>query len=503
MGLMNLLKIKRRRNGKYSNPQQSHKQTTISYTVPDDQGSFIQICKKTFMDIFKVSQKRITVLINKKKMGLTTYSDQRTSHKKSKFTGDDRKMVREHILSFPRVVSHYSRAKTEKEYLSPDLNVHRMFKAYLKKHPTSHVSYKYYKGVFKKDFPKLSFHHPRVDTCHTCDRLNIESKLNNSSGRLAKQQLELHHRKVERSLEYMKTQITNSQLPGSNTSCISFDLQQVMFVPTLTHSDMFYLSQLSCYNLGIHVSDTNKAFMCMWHEGVSGRGSNQVTSCLLKILNMPGVVDKRHVQLWSDNCAGQNKNKVVLFLLIFLASHGLFDSLEYNFLVSGHSFMACDRDFALIEKRKRVTKAHVPRDLHEIVRSAKYNPPFEVIDMETAGFWDFKQAADSLLNTKVLNISKLVRIKITSDKPTIVKVKETFSEIESWREVNVLKKGLNISHVKQAVLNLLPPENKISETKKKSLTSMITYLESCENKDFYRKLLNIDNPSDSTSVSGT
>lgn len=63
------------------------------------------------------------------------------------------------------------------------------------------------------------------------------------------------------------------------------DLQQVVFVPSLTHSDMFYMSQLSCYNLGAHIGVTNEAYMCIWHEGVANRGPNEIASCLLYIVN--------------------------------------------------------------------------------------------------------------------------------------------------------------------------------------------------------------------------
>ncbi|KAJ8941649.1 hypothetical protein NQ314_010293 [Rhamnusium bicolor] len=157
----------------------------------------------------------------------------------------------------------------------------------------------------------------------------------------------------------MRKETTDSQLPGSDICCISFDLQQVLFVPKLTHSDMFYLSQLSCYNLGIHLSDTNRAFMCMWHEGVSGRGGNEIASTILKVLNS-GITEEKHLLVWSDNCAGQNKNRMVIYVLVFLVLHQVFDTIEYNFLISGHSFMCCDRDFALIEKRKRVMKAIIP-----------------------------------------------------------------------------------------------------------------------------------------------
>ncbi|CAH1114636.1 unnamed protein product [Psylliodes chrysocephalus] len=250
-----------------------------------------------------------------------------------------------------------------------------------------------------------------------------------SSSKTAKTQLELHHRKVEKSLAAIKEDTVVSQKPGSILSCITMDLQQVLFVPTLTHSDMFYLSQLSCYNFGIHLSNSNSAFMCMWNESVGGRGSNEIASCLLRVLNMR-ITDKKHITNWCDNCAGQNKNRMVLSVMIFLVSTGVFESIEQKFLVSGQSFMACDRDFALIEIRKRIIKSFVPNDLHDVVLSAKYSLPFSVVNMEELRFFYIQAGADSLINTKSLNISKAVHVRIDSKKLGNVLTKETFSDFE-------------------------------------------------------------------------
>lgn len=65
--------------------------------------------------------------------------------------------------------------------------------------------------------------------------------------------------------------------------------------------------------------------------------------------------------------------------------HSIFDSIEQKFLVCGHSFMRSDGDFSLIEKRKKVMKTFVPKDLQEIFCSDKYNPLFEVVDMQEFG----------------------------------------------------------------------------------------------------------------------
>lgn len=111
-----------------------------------------------------------------------------------------------------------------------------------------------------------------------------------------------------------------------------------MFVPTLTHSEMFYRRQLSCYNFGISIGDTLHSYMYMWDENEGGRGGNEIASCLLKVLNM-GITEKKTLIIWSDNCAEQNKNRMMVFLCLFLVAVGLFECIEQRFLVNGHSFL--------------------------------------------------------------------------------------------------------------------------------------------------------------------
>lgn len=53
----------------------------------------------------------------------------------------------------------------------------------------------------------------------------------------------------------MKNDITLSQLPGCYYTTVSMDLEQVLFLPSLTQSDMFYMSQLSCYKLCVNLVD--------------------------------------------------------------------------------------------------------------------------------------------------------------------------------------------------------------------------------------------------------
>ncbi|KAF0706418.1 Uncharacterized protein FWK35_00027980, partial [Aphis craccivora] len=154
---------------------------------------------------------------------------------------------------------------------------------------------------------------------------------------------------------------------------------------------MYYSRQLSCYNFGIHLGDNNTAFMCIWDESIASRGSSEIASCLFEVINKnDNMINRKKLILWSDNCAGQNKNKTLLVFMLFLVNMGIFDEIIQKFLVSGHSFLACDRDFAIIEKRRRVCTNFAPSDLQKMVRTAKLTNPFQVIPMDENHFFSFK-----------------------------------------------------------------------------------------------------------------
>jgi len=54
--------------------------------------------------------------------------------------------------------------------------------------------------------------------------------------------------------------------------------------------------------------------------------------------------------LFSDNCAGQNKNINVVLSLLRHIHEKRFFNITHNFLVPGHSYLPCDRQFGNIER---------------------------------------------------------------------------------------------------------------------------------------------------------
>lgn len=493
LSLIQVMPVSRRRHGTYDDPSHSRRQHTLVFVLPDTSGSFVQVCRKMFMETFRISHQTVETLGKLRKQGELTYVEKRGGARTVKYREADRKLVHDHINSFPKDVSHYTRTRTGKrEFLSTDLSVSKMYEAFLIAHPDqTHIKHRYYWSIWRTDFPNLSFRPPRMDTCKDCDRLKIRAQQRNEEGRQAKSALEEHHRIVEESLHQIQQDFTSSTLPNSTATTLTMDLQKVFLLPKLTHSSMYYARQLSCYNFGIHIADSNGAVMCIWDESYAGRGANEMASCLFHALNDGLIgISKRHLIIFSDNCAGQLKNQMFIMLYIFLISLNLFDTIDHKFLVSGHSFSASDRDFALIELASKRSKLQTPTDVHRVIKSARKLRPFTVLDITEKPIFDFSSKAKTLLNTTKLQISKQCWIRVTERDLTVVQTKTSFDPDADFMVCKIAKKGLTSKDMAEQVrlLQATKEKTEIDKAKLKDIHSMLPYLQP-EAEQFYRSLL--------------
>lgn len=82
--------------------------------------------------------------------------------------------------------------------------------------------------------------------------------------------------------------------------------------------------------------------------------------------------------------------------------HAELKTIEQRFYISGHSYNACDRCFATIEKQKKVTEnIFVSEHWYNLMAQAKKNEPkFVVIRMIREDFFSSKQLENLIVNRK-------------------------------------------------------------------------------------------------------
>lgn len=80
--------------------------------------------------------------------------------------------VRDYIMSFPKVESHYCRATTNRQYLEPNLNIvkiYKMYTAYCEENKENPVPLSMYRHIFVTQF-NSGFHARKSDRCNVCEK---------------------------------------------------------------------------------------------------------------------------------------------------------------------------------------------------------------------------------------------------------------------------------------------------------------------------------------------
>lgn len=292
--------------------------------------------------------------------------------------------VHEHIESFPKQISHYSRTRTSRQYLSPDLNLTIMYDLYLQKfEPETYklkqdklpfkakICYDFYGRYFRENF-NISFGRARKDTCKKCDIL--ENKLHGAESEEEKKSFEiqkkLHILKSEWFYKELKDKSKDAE-DNDHVETLSFDFQQNMPLPKVPSGDAFYLRQLWVQNFCIYSAKKKTGHFFMYDETICKKGANDVLSFLKYYIENLLSPDVKILYLFSDNCCAQNKNHTLVRFLATLCYTGRFDTIIHRFPEPGHSFLPCDRCFGIIEKKiRRIDRIFLPKEYMEIVKSS-------------------------------------------------------------------------------------------------------------------------------------
>lgn len=147
-GCVKIFPVKRRYTG-----SKSRRSFTRDYYVRDG------VCKTAFLRMHDISNGRVQrALEGLSKTGGTPKPDERGHHiPKHKTSDADISYVKEHIESFPRQESHYSRkSNPNRQYLSQTLSLTKMYALYKEKCASDGKQPVIYRRTFNEDF-NLSF----------------------------------------------------------------------------------------------------------------------------------------------------------------------------------------------------------------------------------------------------------------------------------------------------------------------------------------------------------
>ena len=241
--------------------------------------------------------------------------------------------------------------------------------------------------VFTKS--NIGINPPMVNTCSACDKFNKDMEVAEAEKDAAKKSELVTQKRIHLIKANVARNIMQSYGEDNDHRLfvLAMDLQQTLPTPRLTTNVACYKRKMWTYNFGVHnLKEPSQANLYVWNQATAKRSSSEIGSCLMHYIehHVPENINK--LIIFSDNCAGQNKNINLSLLLLRYIHSGRFSMIKHYFLISGHSYLPCDRVFGDLEKHFHGHEIYTTPHYVELMRSARRDSPFTVIEMESDSF---------------------------------------------------------------------------------------------------------------------
>ena len=323
--------------------------------------------------------------------------------------GNVRLLIREYIDSFTSIFALFHRITSDKRsypvkqskyagktinYLDARLNVKILYSMFKERHPEAKCSYKFFLGYFKDNFT-LRFGRPQIDSCCTCEELNLKLRsphLSDAANRNAAAELMLHKRRLKKFYNKLQNE-SNPETKQNEPHVleIAFDYMQNIPLPMIPVQETYYLKHLSVNFFSIHDVKCNKGHVYVYHEDTARKSPDEVCSFVYNYL-MSAPPQFTEVHVYSDNCGGQNKNHALNRVFLALTDTGRFDRIEQYYPIRGHWYLPCDRDFAVIKRKlKRYDRLYTVHQITELIITSSATGKFTVEEVATEDIVDFQK----------------------------------------------------------------------------------------------------------------
>lgn len=472
-----------------------------------NEGERIQVCQRMFLNTLSITEKYVSTVLKKTADAGVVLRDERGKHTPANKSADVIiEGIRSHIDKYPAYESHYSREKSKRKYLGPELNLSLMYKMYFDEgkknntHEKSVGSEWLYRKIFNEEF-NISFHPPTNDTCDTCDtfKVSIHDERNSTAKDTLQQQHQDHLK--EANVRYtLKSADKERARSATGEHVVMFDMEKCLPTPSLKNTQAFYLRKLWVLNETIYDSTTETAHCMMWDESVGARGGNEVASCIVKWAqnSLPSEVKK--ITFWSDNCTGQNRNIMIVFCYLWLISKidGL-EVIDHKFMLKGHTHLEVDAVHSVIEKKKKQLKDFeicVPRDWEQFIKTVKMKKKHcNVQHLSLDDFLDFNSLGAGNTSPFVSRrtdtngdpflISKVVWLRVSKDHPGKVLYKTSFSD--DFKTLDLRRNQRKTLSLPNSLKRVRASPRPVNTAKYKDLITLTQWIPThC--RDFYKNL---------------
>jgi hypothetical protein len=451
----------------------------------------VTVCKQVFLSVLGITSGRVHQIIKMQRYnGGVAPTDRRgksLSLARKRVQRECLQSVEDHINSFPVNESHYTRSHSEsRRYLSPDLNIAKMYSLYVEEMQTVNVNPVKewcYRHVFNTKF-NLTFHQPRKDTCKRCDLFKVQIDAETDKAKMLTLQgdHELHLRKAEIVRDCIIAD-QNASSASVKFEAFTFDLQKVMSFPHLSTNEVYYCRQLSAYNLGIHSLSRQTTVMNVWDESVASRGAVEIGSCLTKYCLSKANEGVRHVTAYSDACGGQNRNHKIALFWMHICNSSDIEVINHKFMVSGHSYLPNDSDFGVVERAtNKSSELFVPEKWYSLIEKCKRKKPFSVCRIDRDMFLSISelQKYTTIRKTSIdghnVEWLKMQWIQIRKEEPLKMFFKYSVQEDIEFQCVDFSKKGNSLADSEYTLQPLYREQRPLSHEKAADIKKLLKYL---------------------------
>lgn len=430
--------------------ENSRRNQTPVYFLSKTNNEEAEVCANVFLSTLQVTRKFVRYTRQNATQGFSKPDSRGQQTPKHKLTDVRRKQVLAHINSFPKVPAHYVRKSSQKIYIEDTTNfskltvikMHRLYLADCQKEGVNDpVALSTYKEIVKSQ--NIAIHKPKKDQCKIC----VKYTRSNPKEKAKLEATQQTHISNNKNVMDLKLAYKTRGKEDASLLVFNFDLEAVLYTPCDKVSTIFYMRKLCTYNSTAFNLVTKTGQCYIWDESEGKRGSNEIGTTIHRYLEQ---FHGKEVVMFSDTCGGQNRNQYIAALLLYMAhNHKTIKSIDYIFMVQGHSHMEVDSMHSAIERKSGGLQIYDPYGWTVVASIARRNPYF-VENLEHTDILDLKKLKQDM---KVTNVNKdddgqkvrwnndgsITWMRFEKEQPDTILYKVTYDQATPFKKMKVIR----------------------------------------------------------------